>query len=101
MNATTGLDVWPPAKVAIPSTTANDYYAWGSPLVFHHNIYVGNSGGSESGIIRIGNSAFQTATYIAGVNGAAIGSGVTVRVSSSGLRAYSYTVKWNSRLRPA
>ncbi len=39
MDAATGADVWPPAAVAIPSSTANDYYAWSSPLVANGNIY--------------------------------------------------------------
>ena len=42
MNAADGTDVWPPAAVAIPSTTVNDYYAWSSPLVLNGNIYVGH-----------------------------------------------------------
>ena len=43
MNTADGTDVWPPALVAIPSTTVNDYYAWSSPLVLNGNIYVGIS----------------------------------------------------------
>jgi outer membrane protein assembly factor BamB len=62
MNATTGSDVWPRAKVAIPSTTVNDYYAWSSPLVFHHNIYVGISSQCDAPLVRAGLASFSQAT---------------------------------------
>jgi hypothetical protein len=49
------------------------------------NIDIGNAGvAAESGRIRIGTSGTQSATFIAGINGAAIGAGVPVRVSTSG-----------------
>jgi hypothetical protein len=48
------------------------------------NIYIGNgTASSESNTIRIGSGAFQTATFIAGINGATSGSGVAVFVNSS------------------
>ena len=54
MDAATGNNVWPPAKVAIPSTQVNDYYAWDSPLVFHHKIYVGISSQCDAPLVPAG-----------------------------------------------
>jgi outer membrane protein assembly factor BamB len=62
MDAATGNDVWPRAKVAIPSTQVNDYYAWSSPLVFHHNIYVGISSQCDAPLVRAGLDSFSQAT---------------------------------------
>jgi outer membrane protein assembly factor BamB len=52
MNTADGTDVWPPAAVAIPSTTVNDYYAWSSPLVTGGNIYVGISSQCDVPLVR-------------------------------------------------
>ena len=50
-----------------------------------NNIEIGHSGiGADSNTIRLGTSGTQTATYLAGVSGTVIGTGVPVRVSSSG-----------------
>ncbi|HEX4495168.1 MAG TPA: tail fiber domain-containing protein [Thermoanaerobaculia bacterium] len=50
-----------------------------------NNIDIGNNPpGNESNTIRIGNTAVQTATFLAGVNGATSSSGVPVYVNSSG-----------------
>jgi hypothetical protein len=50
-----------------------------------NNIDIGNNPpGDESNTIRIGNTAVQTATFLAGVNGATSSSGVPVFVNSSG-----------------
>jgi outer membrane protein assembly factor BamB len=62
MNAADGTDVWPPAKVAIPSTTKNDYYAWSSPLVFGGNVYVGISSQCDRPLVRAGLDRFSQAT---------------------------------------
>lgn len=60
-------------------TGAGDYNTTGS-----NDIYIGNSGvGTESGAIRIGNGAQQTA-YIAGVYGATASGGVPVFINSNG-----------------
>jgi len=49
------------------------------------NIDIGNVGvAGESGTIRIGNSNFHTATFIAGISGATASGGVAVFVNSSG-----------------
>src|SRR5258705_4972665 len=48
------------------------------------NIDIGNLGvAGESGTIRIGNSNFHTATFIAGISGATASGGVAVFVNSS------------------
>jgi outer membrane protein assembly factor BamB len=62
MSAATGKNVWPPAKVAIPSTKVNDYFAWDSPLVFHHNVYVGISSQCDAPLVRAGLASFSQAT---------------------------------------
>ena len=50
-----------------------------------YNIDIGNTGpGNESNTIRIGDITRQTATFIAGIDGATASSGVAVYVSSSG-----------------
>ena len=50
-----------------------------------NNIDIGNGGVfGESNTIRIGKSGTQTATFIAGINGATSSSGVAVFVNSSG-----------------
>lgn len=62
MNAANGDDVWPPAEVAIPSTTVSDYYAWASPLVVGGNIYVGISSECDTPLVRAGLAEFSQAT---------------------------------------
>lgn len=62
MNAADGTDVWPPAAVAIPSTTKNDYYAWSSPLVSKGSIYVGISSQCDVPLMRGGLDAFSQTT---------------------------------------
>lgn len=52
MNAADGTDAWPPAAVAIPSATTNDYYAWSSPLVSGGNVYVGISSACDRPLVR-------------------------------------------------
>jgi outer membrane protein assembly factor BamB len=62
MNAKDGSDVWPPAVVAIPSTTKNDYYAWSSPLVSKRSIYVGISSQCDVPLVRAGLDVFNRST---------------------------------------
>jgi outer membrane protein assembly factor BamB len=62
MNAANGTDVWPPAVVAIPSTTVNDYYAWSSPLVVNGNIYVGISSQCDVPLVRGGLAEYSQAS---------------------------------------
>nr|UXE45409.1 hypothetical protein Hi04_10k_c4773_00024 [uncultured bacterium] len=50
-----------------------------------NNLYLANQGqSSDNGIIRIGDSANQTAAYIAGVNGTSTSSGVPVFIDANG-----------------
>ena len=50
-----------------------------------YNIDIGNDGlAAESGIIRIGDSNFQTATYIAGISGQTASGGIAVYVNTDG-----------------
>ena len=62
MNTADGTDVWPPAPVAIPSTTVNDYYAWSSPLVLNGNIYVGISSQCDVPLVRAGLAEYSQAS---------------------------------------
>lgn len=50
-----------------------------------NNIAIGNSGlSTDSGVIRLGASGAQSATYIAGIHGVTASSGVEVFINSSG-----------------
>jgi hypothetical protein len=50
-----------------------------------HNIDIGNTGvAGEAKTIRVGNEGTQTATYIAGINGATVPTGIPVIVDSNG-----------------
>jgi polyvinyl alcohol dehydrogenase (cytochrome) len=62
MDAATGDNVWPRAKVAVPSTQVNDYYAWDSPLVAYGNIYVGISSQCDAPLVRAGLDSFNQGT---------------------------------------
>jgi hypothetical protein len=67
-----------------------------------NNIDIGNRGvAAESGTIRIGTSPSQTRTFIAGINGAAIGAGVTVRVNASGqLGTQASSARFKEAIKP-
>jgi hypothetical protein len=61
------------------------YLAGSNIIGGSNNIDIGNNPpGNESNTIRIGNTAVQTATFLAGVNGATSASGTEVFVNSSG-----------------
>jgi len=62
MSTATGTDVWPPAPVAIPSTTVNDYFAWSSPVLLDGNIYVGISSQCDEPLVRAGLAEYSQAT---------------------------------------
>jgi hypothetical protein len=49
-----------------------------------NDIDIGNGGALESGTIRIGTSGSQTNTYIAGISGVAVASGVGVLIDTDG-----------------
>ena len=50
LNASTGAIDWQ-ALVGIPSTTINNYYAWGSPVVGNGNVYIGVSSECDQPLI--------------------------------------------------
>src|SRR6516164_5793113 len=62
------------------------YFAGSAPNLGNNNIYIGNAGGVEleSNTIRIGTQGTQTGTFVAGIFGSTVASGVGVIVSSSG-----------------
>ena len=62
LNAAHGSEVWPPAVVAIPSSTQSDYYAWSSPLVSKGGIYVGIASECDRPLVRGGLDVFDQAT---------------------------------------
>ncbi len=85
LNGANGSDVWPPATVAIPSTTVSDYYAWSSPVVTGGSIYVGISSACDVPLVRGGIAKYSQAsgayqgtlfTTPAGTRGASIWSSV-------------------------
>jgi polyvinyl alcohol dehydrogenase (cytochrome) len=62
MDAETGHGVHPRQPVGIPSTSVNDYYAWGSPLVAGGNIYISISSQCDTPLVRGGLDSFDQAT---------------------------------------
>jgi polyvinyl alcohol dehydrogenase (cytochrome) len=96
MDAATGSNVWPPAAVAIPSTTQNDYYAWSSPLVSGGNIYVGISSQCDKPLVQGGLKEFSQATgalentYFSTPNGT-VGASIWSSPASSGTTIFTTT----------
>ncbi len=90
VNATTGGNNTAVGANALGTTTGTNniaigVFAGGNLTSGSYNIDIGNSApGNESNTIRIGNVNRQTATYIAGIDGATSSSGVAVYVNSSG-----------------
>jgi len=61
------------------------FQAGGNLTTGNYNIDIGNPGiAGESNTIRIGKTVNQTATYVAGISGAAVPGGVTVVVDADG-----------------
>ena len=58
LNAQTGAVIWK-GLVDTPSTTINDYYAWGSPLVANGKVYVGISSDGDCPLVPGGLVAFN------------------------------------------
>lgn len=58
LDATTGDVLWKEV-VGIPSSTKNDYYAWGSPLVANGNVYVGISSYCDNPLVPAGVLGFN------------------------------------------
>jgi len=57
MDAATGTVLWK-GVVGIPSTTQNDFYAWGSPLVAHGHVYVGVASQCDNPLVQGGLVSF-------------------------------------------
>jgi outer membrane protein assembly factor BamB len=90
LNADTGTIIWR-SVIALPSTTANDYYDWSSPTVANGHIYIGLTSQCDNPLTRGGVREFdQTtgnllATYWAvpaGVVGGGVWSSVAVTSDS-------------------
>jgi outer membrane protein assembly factor BamB len=61
LNAATGAIMWQ-ATVDTPSTTLDDYYAWGSPLVASGSVYVGISSNCDAPLVPAGVVSFNQDT---------------------------------------
>ena len=57
LDARTGQVVWE-SVVGIPSATADDYYAWGSPTVANGKVYIGISSNCDKPLVQAGVLAF-------------------------------------------
>jgi len=83
MDAATGATVWRSA-VAIPSTTANDYFNWSSPTVANGKIYVGVSSNCDNPLApSSGERAYDQST------GALVGSYNTLPAKKAGASVIS------------
>jgi hypothetical protein len=73
------------ANTAGSNNIAVGYAAGGNLTIGSNNIHIGNSGiAAESRTIRIGDKAKQTNTFIAGINGVTVPTGVAVIVDANG-----------------
>jgi polyvinyl alcohol dehydrogenase (cytochrome) len=61
IDAATGDVDWR-SVVGIPSSTQNDYYAWGSPLVVNGNVYIGISSECDTPLVPAGLLEFNQQT---------------------------------------
>jgi outer membrane protein assembly factor BamB len=61
LNAATGATVWT-AQVDTESTTKNDYYSWGSPLVVNGNVYIGVSSDCDNPLVPAGLAEYNQST---------------------------------------
>jgi outer membrane protein assembly factor BamB len=61
LRAGDGATVWR-APVAVPSTTVNDYYNWGSPTVAGGRIYIGISSQGDNPLVRGGVRTYNQVT---------------------------------------
>jgi polyvinyl alcohol dehydrogenase (cytochrome) len=61
LDAATGHTVWK-GLVGVPSPTANDYYAWSTPLVAQGKVYVGISSDCDTPLVPAGLLAFDQRT---------------------------------------
>ena len=80
MDAATGAILWK-SVVYTPSTTVNDYFAWGSPTVANGKVYVGISSLAEcpmvpSGIVSFDQHTGATLATWSSIPGGAVGASV-------------------------
>jgi fibronectin type 3 domain-containing protein len=61
LNAATGDVEWK-TQLDSPSTTINDYFAWGSPVIANGKIYVGISSNCDKPLVVAGVASFDLAT---------------------------------------
>jgi outer membrane protein assembly factor BamB len=61
LDAATGATVWT-AQVDTPSTTQNDYYSWGSPLVVNGHVYIGTSSDCDNPLVAAGVAEYNQST---------------------------------------
>jgi polyvinyl alcohol dehydrogenase (cytochrome) len=61
LNASDGSTIWR-SVVAIPSTTVNDYFNWGSPTVANGKIYMGISSQCDNPLVQGGVKAYDQST---------------------------------------
>jgi outer membrane protein assembly factor BamB len=61
LNAATGATVWT-AQVDTESTTKNDYYSWGSPLVVNDHVYIGTASACGNPQVAAGLAEYNQST---------------------------------------
>jgi len=86
LSASTGATLWH-ATVDTPSTTIDDYYAWGSPLVANGHVYVGISSQCDAPLVPAGVVEFNQDT------GASEGSWQTIPGGQAGGSVWSSLAK--------
>ena len=86
LSAATGATLWQ-STVDSPSTTVDDYYAWGSPLVANGHVYVGISSQCDDPLVPAGVVEFNQDT------GASEGSWQTIPGGQAGGSVWSSLAK--------
>jgi outer membrane protein assembly factor BamB len=61
LNSATGATVWT-AQVDNPSTTKNNYYSWGSPLIVKGHVYIGTSSDCDNPLVAAGVGEYNLST---------------------------------------
>jgi outer membrane protein assembly factor BamB len=61
LNAATGATVWT-AQVDNPSSSENNYYSWGSPLVVNGEVYIGTSSDCDNPLVAAGVAEYNQST---------------------------------------
>jgi hypothetical protein len=107
-NNTTGMGNTADGNNALlNNTTGNNNIALGisagrNLTMGNDNIDIGNAGrGGESGMIRIGTTGTQTLTFIAGISGAVVPTGVAVIVDANGqLGTTTSSARFKDEIKP-